>query len=432
MVYQTSSIVNIITLFLFVWSLSACTDPDPSPNKGTTTEPVSLSDVANDTPQSPQQPTVPTEQSPQQPTVPTEQSPPTGSTQTALSNCASQEQVSTIAGTGVVGAQDGIGIQATFNNPSAIVINAQKDTLYIADELNATIRQITCENNQYNVTTIAGTGIEGDNDGPAQEAQFYLPVALALDPPYLYIGDYRNNRVRTLNLETKTVTTLAGTGIAGYNDGSAQNAQFNGINGLTLGISGEIYVIEELNRRIRRIVCNPTCSVDTFAGDGALGNDNGPSNTASFAVPTDIVQASDGALYVTDWFDHTIRQINNDHVYPFAGSGQEGFGDGTLETAVFAHPRRIDFSNEQLYIADQGNHAIRVISLNNQRVYTLAGNGIANFADGTRQEAMFSTPRGLTLDSEGAVYVSDSDNHRIRRIQIPENFDATTAAMKTK
>ena len=302
MVYQTSSIVNIITLFLCVWSISACIDPDPSPNKGTTTEPVSLSDVTNDTPQSPQQPTAPTEQSPQQPTVPTEQSPPTGSTQTALSNCASQEQVSTIAGTGVVGAQDGIGIQATFNNPSAIVINAQKDTLYIADELNATIRQITCENNQYNVTTLAGTGIEGDNDGPALEAQFYLPVALALDPPYLYIGDFRNNRVRTLNLDTKTITTLAGTGIAGYRDGSAQNAQFNGINGLTLGISGEIYVVEELNRRIRRIVCNPTCSVDTFSGDGALGNDNGPSNTASFAVPTDIVQASDGALYVTDWF----------------------------------------------------------------------------------------------------------------------------------
>ena len=63
--------------------------------------------------------------------------------------------------------------------------------------------------------------------------------------------------------------------------------------------------------------------------------------------------------------------------------------------------------------------------MNNQKVYTLAGNGIANFSDGTRQEAMFSTPRGLTLDSEGAVYVSDSDNHRIRRIQIPETFEAT-------
>lgn len=161
--------------------------------------------------------------------------------------------------------------------------------------------------------------------------------------------------------------------------------------------------------------------MERFAGTGAIGAQDGKRLEASFNLPADIaIGRSNLTLYVADGFNNKIREISpGGAVRTLAGSREGGYRDGNGAGARFLRPGGLALSPDEstLYVADFLNHAIRVIDLATGNVRTLAGNGEAGFKDGPLDEARFFRPFGITVDSRGIIYVADSGNHRIRMIK---------------
>ena len=218
------------------------------------------------------------------------------------------------------------------------------------------------------------------------------------------------------------VETVAGTGFQGARDGLF--AQLNLPMSIWSGADGYLYVADTYNNLIRRI--SPGGIVSRFAGSiidfdehrfpkGYLKD--GDAEEARFNRPTGGVFDSDGRLFVSDSRNHTIRMIENGKVFSFAGCGTPGFQDG--EDAQFDHPHAIDIDGEgYLYIADTFNHAIRKIDPNGN-VTTIAGvPKEAGFNDGYADEALFNYPMGIAVSEDGSrIYIADTGNHLIRVIE---------------
>jgi prepilin-type N-terminal cleavage/methylation domain-containing protein len=214
-----------------------------------------------------------------------------------------------------------------------------------------------------------------------------------------------------------TVSTFAGSGTAGYLDGTGTAAQFNQPYGLAFDSTGNLYVADLQNHRIRRIT--PSGVVTTFAGSGVNGNVNGTGTAAQFNYPAGIAVDSAGNVYVADNGNRRIRKISPGGVVTtLAGSGAAGFADGTGVAALFNGPTGIAVdSAANVYVADRGNHRIRKITPGGV-VTTIAGTGVLGFADGLGSTAQFYNPSDMGIDSTGNIYVADQSNHRIRKIEI--------------
>jgi sugar lactone lactonase YvrE len=212
-----------------------------------------------------------------------------------------------------------------------------------------------------------------------------------------------------------TVSTLAGTGVEGYADGSAQNAQFNLPTGLAVDANINVYVADSKNHAIRRI--SPNGTVLLLAGDLSPGFADGSSTNAKFKNPEGIAVDNTGNVYVSDRGNHSIRKIDvNGNVSTIAGNGSAGYVDGLQSQAQFYNPNglAIDASGN-IYVADGGNHCIRKITPEGL-VSTLAGNGTAGNANGNGSNARFNQPFGVTLNNAGDIFVSDIKNERICKI----------------
>ncbi|MBK9295269.1 MAG: hypothetical protein IPN02_00005, partial [Candidatus Microthrix sp.] len=194
--------------------------------------------------------------------------------------------VTTLAGS-TAGFADGSDTTAQFNGPTGVAV-APDGTVYIADTNNHRIRATNPTTGQ--VTTLAGTGIVGHADGPGDTAKFAVPFGVAVAPNgTVYVADTNNHRIRAIDPTTGSVTTVAGTDNAGYADGPGASAQFNGPTGVTVAPDGTIYVADFFNHRIRAI--NPTTgSVTTLAGSGS-GFADGPGDTAQFFRPFGVAVA---------------------------------------------------------------------------------------------------------------------------------------------
>jgi len=263
------------------------------------------------------------------------------------------------------------------------------------------------------VSTFAGNS-SGYLDGSGTNASFRLPKGVAVDSSgNVYISDYINNRIRKIT-SGGLVTTLAGNGTAAFADGLGTNASFNEPLGIAVDSSGNVYVGDALNRRIRKIT--PGGLVSTLAGSGAIGSADGLGTNATFNGPTSLVVDSLGNVYVADTSNNRIRKITpGGLVSTLAGSGSYTFGDGTGAGASFASPDGVGLdSSGNLYVADQGNNRIRKIAPDGV-VSTLAGSGSASSSDGNGTNASFDGPRGLVVDSSGNVYIGQ-ENHIIRKI----------------
>ena len=211
------------------------------------------------------------------------------------------------------------------------------------------------------------------------------------------------------------VSTFAGSGIGGYADGTGAAAQFNKPWGVAVDSFGNVYISDTYNHRIRKI--NTAGVVITFAGSGVAGFSNGTGTSAQFNFPTGLCCDSSGNVYVSDSNNHRIRKITpNGVVNTLAGSGIAGFSNGTGTVAQFNSPDGLccDASGN-LYIADTSNNRIRKITPTGV-VTTIAGSGVAGYLDGTGTTAIFKNPRGLCVNSIGDIYVADTDNNRIRKI----------------
>ena len=273
--------------------------------------------------------------------------------------------------------------------------------------------------NLGNVTTLAGNGTRGFADGPGNTAQFNNPYGVAFAPNgNIYVADTYNQRIRVTNPTTGQVTTLAGTGTEGFADGPGTNAQFNNPYGVAVAPNGTVYVADRFNNRIR--ATNPaTGEVTTLAGNGTQGFADGPGNTAQFNDPTGVAVAPNGTVYVADVINNRIRAINptTGQVTTLAGNGTVGFADGPGNTAQFNDPTGVAVAaGGTVYVADVSNNRIRAINPTTSRVSTLAGSGTEGFADGTGTNAQFNRPYGVAVAPNGTIYVADTDNHRIRKI----------------
>ena len=340
--------------------------------------------------------------------------------------------VTTFAGmAGVSGVANAttIGTDARFNSPAGIATDGTN--LYITDTDSHTIRKIVISVSGVPVTTLAGTaGIPGSTNGTGTSALFFLPSGIARDGTDLYVADTANSSIRQIDLfagisaASSVITTYAGSVTSGDGDGTGTVAKFKFPFGIVWNtITTNLYVADSNNNTIRQITIVPAGEVTTIAGNAAssIGSTDGVGTDARFNNPAGIT--TDGTyLYVADTSNHTIRRIDVSSasavVSTVAGSaGIPDSLDGIGTAARFRSPEGIIWIGGNLYVADTGNHTIRQIVLATGVVTTLAGAAGSNgSADGTGLAARFKSPSGITKDG-ASLYVTDTGNHTIRRIQ---------------
>ncbi len=329
--------------------------------------------------------------------------------------------VTTLAGTaGITGSANGIGAAASFHSPVDIATDIHGN-IYVADYGNHNIRKITPEGV---VTTLAGTTYI-DLHSPAS---FFIPSAVATDAAgNVYVTDVYHNEIRKIT-QAGVVTTLAGAIGGGNVDGTGAAARFLNPTGIAIDRDGNAFVADTGNNTIRKITSEGI--VTTLAGTaGVAGYADGVGATASFRGPYGVAVDIDGNVYVADGGSHVIRKITPAGVTTTLAGAPDlsGTTDGVGETARFTGPAGIATDSlSNIYVADTGNHTIRKITPAGA-VTTLAGAaGVNGNSDGPASGALFSSPRGVTTDNAGYVYIADTGNSTIRKIS--PSGDVTTLA----
>jgi uncharacterized protein (TIGR03437 family) len=331
--------------------------------------------------------------------------------------------ITTVAGNGSQGypGDGGPATSAELYNPSGVVVNTS-GSVYIADTSNSRIRKVSAAGI---ITTVAGNGAEGysGDGGPATSAQLFYPSGVALDASgNLYIADQNNNRIRKVSA-TGIITTVAGNGAEGYSGdgGSATSAQLNVPFGVAVDASGNIYIADSNNNRIRKV--SATGIITTVAGNGAQGysGDGGSATSAQLNFPYGVAVDASGNLYIADKFNERVRRVSATGIITtVAGNGAQGYsGDGGLATSSQLNTPigvAVDASGN-LYIADEINERIRKVSAAGI-ITTVAGNGALGYSGdgGLATSAQLATPTGVAVDASGNLYVADYNNSRVRKV----------------
>jgi sugar lactone lactonase YvrE len=258
-------------------------------------------------------------------------------------------------------------------------------------------------------------------NGEASNAALRLPQGLAYDAAGdLFIADTADNLVREVDLNG-VITTVAGTGEQGFagDGGPAASALLDGPTGIAVDAAGSLYIADTHNNRIRKVSAG---TITTIAGTGVAGfsGDGGAASAAALSQPTAIAIDANGNLYIADTNNNRIREIAGTTINTVAGNGDQIYsGDGGLATAAgLDSPGGVAVDAAfNLYIGDTHNQRVRMVAHSTGIISTLAGTGEKSFtADGAAASAALARPRGVAVDSAGTVYVADSDNQRIRSI----------------
>jgi len=321
--------------------------------------------------------------------------------------------VTTLAGTGTSGFQNGAGSVAQFRYPTGIAVNSS-GTVFVADPDDHRIRSITPSGV---VSTYAGTGVYGSTNGPALNAQFTQPFALAMDASNnLYVAERSGCRIRMIT-PAAVVSTLAGSNTScGSTNGTGSGALFNWPWGLGVDPAGaNVYVADTDNGLIRKVV-TATGLTSTFAGLIGSGFAEGPTGTARFSYPGGVAAAADGTVYVADSGNNRIRKISGGVVSTLAGQATSGTADGTGAAAQFNYPTGISLGpNGDLYVVDNSSQRIRKVT--QAGVVTTITSGGVGYTNGTPSSAQFDDAYHVFVDSQNFLYIADPGNHRIRVIQ---------------
>ncbi len=324
--------------------------------------------------------------------------------------------VTTLAGSTVAGRTDGTGNAASFHYPFGVALDSAGN-VYVADGDNNSIRKVTSAGV---VTTFAGStaGTGGTLDGTGTAAQFNAPTGIAADGlGNLYVADYGNNEIRAIHIATAAVVTLSGSPAAGDTNGPIASASFNEPYAVAVNAAGDtLFVADKLNNQIRMITLTGTASVSTLAGSGVAGHADGAAASASFSGPTGVVVDAGGEVLVADYGNASIRKVTSAGQVSTIFQGSAGYLDGTGSAAAFNAPYSIAVdSSGNTFVADTFNNAIRKVTPAGV-VTTFAGGAAAGHADGTGTAASFSAPTGIAIDSAGTLYVADSSNNEIRKV----------------
>lgn len=321
------------------------------------------------------------------------------------------DKVTTLAGNGSASLINGTGTSATFNSPHGIAVD-NNGNVYVADEVSSVIRKITPDGM---VTTFAGSGTVGSSNGTGTSASFRNPFDIAIDASgNLYVADSKNNKIRKIT-PAGIVTDFAGNGIAGHDDG--QNATFNSPAGIAIDKDGNLYVSDSGNNLVRKITADGT--VSTLAGSGAGGKADGSGISASFNGPIGIAIDTDGNVYIADSYNNLIRKITPAGIVStFAGSGAAGSADGTGASASFKDPIGLEIdSYGNLYVTDAQNNKIRKVTPPGL-VTSITGQAAPGSDDGDLASARLNTPFGIAIDADGNLYIGDTNNNLVRKITV--------------
>lgn len=349
--------------------------------------------------------------------------------------------VTTIAGTaGLSGFYNGTNGTITFGvfvlGPQSLALDSEGN-LIVADIGNAAIRKLTQVGTNWIASTLAGNGNIGTADGTNNNAQFYNPFGVALDPAgNIYVNDGDNLVRKITPIGTNwVVSTLAGGGGFGYLDGLGTHSLFNGLAGIAVDAAGNMYAADANNNTIRLITPAGTNGlVSTLAGlPSNWGTNDGVGATARFYLPFGIASDTASNLYIGDQSGNLIRKITPDGtVSTLAGDSFGGNHDATNANATLRQPSGVALDGAgNIYVADAGNYEIRRVSPvgTNWVVTTLAGNGTIGSRDATNKTATFSFFFGLCVDSATNIYVADTMNNTIRRVSpAGTNWVVTTLA----
>ena len=344
-------------------------------------------------------------------------------------------RIETVAGTGERGfsGDGGSAAEARLDSPSGVAADAAGN-VYVADAGNRRVRRIDLSGI---ITTAAKSGTpSGQGDGGlASEALFSNALgSVAIDGVgNVYVADRDHHRVRRID-PAGFVSTFAGTGEAGFggDGGPAASAQLDSPTGLLKDAAGYVYVADAGNHRIRRI--DPSGRIETVAGTGEQGfsGDGGPAAQARLDSPSGVAADAAGNVYVADAGNRRVRRIDLSGIITTAAKSgtPSGQGDGGLASeALFSNALgsvAIDGVGN-VYVADRDHHRVRRIDPAGF-ISTFAGTGEAGFGGdgGPAASAQLDSPTGLATDSVGNVYVADSGNHRVRRIE-PDGTITTLA-----
>ena len=316
-------------------------------------------------------------------------------------------RVSTYAGDGAPGVVDHpVAAQARFSDPFGVAVDGAGN-LYVADAgVGNRIRKIAPDGS---ASTLAG-GREGYADGAGAAASFHTPSGLAIDGEgNLYVADTGNNRIRKVT-PAGVVSTLAGEGAAGHRDGPASSSRFDGPLGVAVDERGNVYVADTYNDRLR--VVTPAGEVRTLAGGDRPGYADGAgTGGALFDTPSGVTVAASGDLYVADTGNDRLRRVGADGQVSTVGfyspAGAELFIGGPVGLAA----TRDGF----LYFTEQERGGVWQLGADG-RTRLIAGTG-PGFADGDgATAARLNQPAGLAIDRQGALYVADTANYLVRKV----------------
>ena len=297
--------------------------------------------------------------------------------------------ITTVAGGGTGDLGDGgPATAATFSSHPMRVTGDRSGSLFVADAHHARIRKIDTAANT--ITTVAGRGVEGysGDGGPAVRARIASPHGTALDQEgNVYIADLKNDRIRKVDAATGIITTVAGSGEHGYSGdgGLATDAMLASPIAVTVGAKGDLYIADHRNSRLRKVDAT-TGVITTVAGTGEQGfrGDGAPATQAAISLPRDVALDADGSLYIADGANNRIRKVDPDGtITTVAGTGSTEFsGDGgPAHLANLSMPYSIALDREgTLYIVDTGNRRIRRIDKATGIITTIAGNGSYGFS----------------------------------------------------
>jgi YVTN family beta-propeller protein len=352
--------------------------------------------------------------------------------------------ISTIAGNGTAGfgGDGGLASAAVLNTPQGLTLDATGN-LFFVDTGNYRIRRVDAKTGI--ITTVAGNGGRGfsGNGGPATDATFNfigngVPPQVALDAAGdLFIADQFNQQIRRVDAKTGIITTVAGILAEGYggDGGLATNAELSDPSGILVDPSGNLYIGDNDNNRVR-FVAATTGIISTIAGNGGLG-DGESATTAALYYPQGVAAAG-GNIWIADSNNTLIRLVNpagvmstvsgQDYIFSYAGDG------GPAIHATLNYPVGVTAdASRNLFIADANNNVIRRIDASSGMITTVAGNGVAGFTGdgGPATKASMNFPSAVAGDTVGNGFISDSNNQRIRRVDIISGVITTVAGNGT-
>jgi len=343
-------------------------------------------------------------------------------------------RIITVAGNGTTGynGDGGAAVNASLNDPVDTVFDAAGN-MYIAEAANHVIRKVSPTGA---ISTLAGTGVPGfsGDGGPAASAMLWFPNAIAIDGSgNVYEAEVNNQRVRKINLASGIITTVAGNGTRGfYGDGGlATSASLSDPIGVAADSAGNLFISDAGNQRIRRVDA-ATGIITTYAGGGSSMDDGAAATSALLNVPYGLALDAGGNLYYVDQSQARVRRIDaaTQTVTTVAGNLAPGFsGDGGPATAaMLSNPFDVALDAAgNVYIADTGNGRIRRVDSAGV-ITTVAGPGeYPGPGDGgPATSAYLNSPAGVAFDAVGHLYIADELNQRIRQVTF---FAPTTTSL---